>query len=92
MFQANIPPIFDTFQKPKNFTPSVDSTPCCMAMVCMFSDCAIMTTDINANPAGISYEIICATERIAPNMEYLLFEPQPAISMPRVSIATIAKM
>src|SRR3569833_1196416 len=92
MFQDSIPPVADTSHIPKNFDCSCDRMPCCAEMVCRLSDWAIMTTDMMAKPAGISYEMICAAERIAPKIEYLLFEPQPAIRMPKVSIEMIAKM
>ncbi len=92
MFQANKPPTDDTSQKPAKLIFAVDKMPCCVAMSCKFSVCAIITTEISANPAGISYEIICAAERIAPSNAYLLFDPQPAINMPRVSMDMIAKI
>jgi hypothetical protein len=40
--------------------------------------------------AGISYETICAAERIPPNSEYLLFEAQPAMMSPTVERLAIA--
>src|ERR1700712_1965464 len=91
-FQAKKPPMVETSQKPENFIVSVDKMPCCDEISCRFSVCVIITTEIIANPAGISYEMICAAERMAPNMEYLLFDPQPAIRMPRVSIEIMAKI
>src|SRR6185312_297805 len=92
IFQAKRPPMEDTSQKPENMVLPGDKIPCCEAMSCRFNVWAIITTDISAKPAGISYEMICAAERIAPNMEYLLFEPQPAINMPSVSTDIIAKI
>src|SRR6478672_10901133 len=41
-----------------------------------------MSTGIVAMPIAISYEIICALERSPPRSEYLLFDDQPASTMP----------
>ncbi len=40
--------------------------------------------------AGISYETICAAERIPPKSAYLLFEAQPAMIRPTVERLAIA--
>src|SRR5689334_25388787 len=41
-------------------------------------------------PMEISYEIICALERSPPSNEYLLFDAQPAITMPYTPSEAIA--
>ena len=38
-------------------------------------------------PAGISYEMICAAERMPPSSDHLLFDAQPAIRMPTTTSA-----
>ena len=73
------------------FIFSADKMPCCKAIFCKFNVWEIITTEISAKPAGISYDMICAAERMAPKMEYLLLDPQPAINMPKVSTDIIAK-
>ena len=42
----------------------------------------ISTTASAERISGISYEMFCATDRIAPSSAYLLFEPQPAMKIP----------
>ena len=49
-----------------------------------------MTTESMHKPIGISYEINCAAERIAPRSEYLLLDVQPASIIPTASKETIA--
>src|SRR5688572_4860271 len=44
-----------------------------------------MQTHTILRPSGTSYEIICAADRIVPSMLYLLFELQPAITIPMTS-------
>ena len=43
-------------------------------------------------PIAISYEIICALERRPPSSEYLLFDDQPASTMPYTPSDEIARM
>src|SRR4051794_36271265 len=43
-------------------------------------------------PSAISYEIICAVERMPPSSAYLLFEAQPASTMPYTPSDEIARM
>src|SRR3982750_896984 len=43
-------------------------------------------------PIEISYEIICALERRPPSSAYLLFEAQPAITMPYTPSDAIASV
>ena len=43
-------------------------------------------------PIAISYEIICALERSPPSSEYLLFDDQPASTMPYTPSDAIARM
>src|SRR5688572_62000 len=49
-----------------------------------------MHTHKTESPSGTSYEMICATERKAPSVLYLLFELQPAIIIPITSNETNA--
>src|SRR5213078_2972149 len=43
-------------------------------------------------PIAISYEIICALERSPPSSAYLLFDDQPASTMPYTPSDEIARM
>src|SRR6266550_6826801 len=43
-------------------------------------------------PSDISYEIICALDRKPPNRAYLLFEAQPARTIPYTPSEEIASM
>src|SRR6185436_2110535 len=65
--------------------------------------CWLMIFDIDTLPArsntgmvlipiAISYEIICALERRPPSSAYLLFDDQPAITMPYTPIDEMARM
>lgn len=49
-----------------------------------------MQTHNTLRPSGTSYEIICAAERIVPSILYLLFELQPAMTIPITSREIIA--
>src|SRR5215208_1762770 len=40
----------------------------------------------NENPSASSYEIICAEERRPPSIAYLLFDDQPASTIPYTAI------
>src|SRR5205823_5544150 len=53
---------------------------------------ARINTGIVAMPIAISYEIICALERNPPSSEYLLFDDQPASTMPYTPSDEIARM
>src|SRR3954462_13184693 len=59
-----------------------------------FSDTlpARSSTGIVDIPIAISYEIICALERSPPSNEYLLFDAQPASTMPYTPSDPIARM
>src|SRR4029453_12858416 len=65
-------------------------------------DCAAAISDIRSDPASItgtsadmmngrSYEMIWFTARIADSSAYLLFEPQPAMNSPTISMADTAR-
>src|SRR5690349_7341823 len=60
--------------------PWVDSVP------------ASITGTISAMPAGISYEMIWAAERIAPNSDHFEFDDQPLMMMPTTIRAVTAMM
>src|SRR4029078_13655654 len=53
---------------------------------------ASKSTGIVDIPIEISYETICALERRPPSSAYLLFDDQPAITMPYTPIDEMARM
>ena len=53
---------------------------------------ASSSTGIVDMPIAISYEIICALERSPPSSAYLLFDDQPASTMPYTPSDEIARM
>jgi hypothetical protein len=54
--------------------------PCTMSV--RLSDCEAISTPTSAKPMAISYDTICAAERIAPRKAYLELEAQPAMMTP----------
>src|SRR5688500_83914 len=50
------------------------------------------STGIVDNPIEISYEIICALERSPPSRAYLLFDAQPAMTIPYTPSEEMARM
>ena len=50
------------------------------------------STGIVAMPIAISYDTICALERKPPNSAYLLFDDQPARTMPYTPNEEMARM
>src|SRR5215470_11909142 len=56
------------------------------------SELPMTRTLASAMPYDSSYEIICADDRSPPSSEYLLFELQPASTMPYTLIDAIAKI
>src|SRR5438874_3659365 len=70
---------------------SHDHVPSCRpTMSVSDSELAISRTPASARPYDSSYEIICADERRPPSSEYLLFELQPASTMPYTLIEAMA--
>src|SRR5688572_10339516 len=65
---------------------------CCCTI--SFSDTlpASSNTGIVAMPMEISYDTICALDRSPPRSEYLLFDDQPARTIPYTPIDVIARM
>src|SRR5688572_14744845 len=59
-------------------------------MACRSSVPQTTVTHSTERPRGISYETICAAERMVPKTLYLLFELHPAIMMPITSRETMA--
>src|SRR5215470_5147488 len=56
--------------------------PCALMMSCIDSEPVSSTIGKIERPAGISYEMICAAERMPPRSDHLLFDAQPAMRMP----------
>src|SRR5512134_1831520 len=52
----------------------------------MRMELARMMLVTNESPSASSYEIICAEERKPPSIAYLLFDDQPASTMPYTAI------
>ncbi len=65
---------------------------CCCTMRLSDTLPARMSTGIVDIPMAISYEIIWALERSPPSSEYLLFDDQPASTMPYTPSDEIARM
>ncbi len=61
--------------------------PCALMMSCIESDPVRSTIGKIESPAGISYETICAADRIPPSSDHLLFDAHPAIRMPTTTSA-----
>jgi hypothetical protein len=61
--------------------------PCCVMISCIDSEPVRSTIGKIESPAGISYEMICAAERMPPKSDHLLFDAQPAIRMPTTTSA-----
>src|SRR3972149_11433844 len=59
---------------------------CASTMSIMRIEFASRIAVTNESPSASSYEIICAEERIPPSMAYLLFDDQPARTMPYTAI------
>src|SRR5882672_5760432 len=53
---------------------------------------ASSTGIIRAIPAGISYEMICAAERMAPNSDHFELEDHPDMMIPTTISAVTARM
>jgi hypothetical protein len=47
-----------------------------------FRLCDAISTPTSAKPMAISYDTICAAERIAPRKAYLELDAQPAMTTP----------
>src|SRR5512139_1974662 len=62
--------------------------PCTMSV--RLSDCAAISTPTSAKPMAISYDTICAAERMAPRKAYLELDAQPAMITPYTPIEVIA--
>src|SRR5258706_4781457 len=61
--------------------------PCPRMMSCIESEPVMRTIGKIERPAGISYEMICAAERMPPRSDHLLFDAHPAIRMPTTTSA-----
>src|SRR6478672_9307826 len=66
--------------------------PCCCTIRLSETLPARMSTGMVDIPIEISYEIICALERRPPSNEYLLFDDQPARTMPYTPSDEMARM
>ncbi len=66
--------------------------PCARMMPCVLKVPASSTGIISAMPPGISYEMICAALRMAPNSDHFELEDQPDMMMPTTISAVTAMM
>src|SRR5690242_13508879 len=75
----------------RGMTPN--HVPACPSTICVSdSELPSSSTLASASPYESSYEIICAEDRRPPSNEYLLFELQPASTIPYTLIDAMAKM
>src|SRR5215211_5155494 len=67
--------------------------PACCCTICPSETLpARMSTGMIDIPIAISYEIICALDRNPPSSEYLLFDDQPASTIPYTPSDAMARM